>query len=155
VKRIICIGNRYKPEDAAGPLVCEYLGRSALPPDVEVIDGALADLDLLRFVEPAERVVFVDAALDCGTLDRVAVFTAAEVEQDAPGAYDHSAGLAYCLRAWRCAAERPLPETFVVGIAGVPNCETVRAAAELCVSVARDGFTAEHRPAVPSAGGAS
>ena len=47
MKRIICVGNRHSAADAAGPLVYERLARMERPLDIEVIDGALAGLDLL------------------------------------------------------------------------------------------------------------
>jgi hydrogenase maturation protease len=153
VKRIICIGNRYQPEDAAGPLVYEYLSQTPLPPDVDALDGGLAGLDLLRFVEQAERVVFIDAWLGPELHERVAVFAAAEIERAASDTYGHAAGLAYMLRAWRNVADGPLPETWVVGISGVPDRDTVRAAAELSLSIARDGCDPGREAVLQLAGG--
>ena len=37
-KRIICVGNRYRPEDSAGPMVYDQLVNDKLPKDIEVID---------------------------------------------------------------------------------------------------------------------
>ena len=145
MKRIICIGNRYAPQDAAGPLVYERLRATPLPPGVAVSDGALGGLDLLGLVEAAERIVFVDATVGWGAPGSIAVLTAAEIERDAPEMYDHAAGLPYLLRAWRRVAAGPLPEVVLVGIEGSPTRETVEAAAKLCVSIAADGYAPECR----------
>ena len=37
-KRIICVGNRYRPEDSAGPMVYDQLVSDRLPKDIEVIE---------------------------------------------------------------------------------------------------------------------
>ncbi len=140
MKRVICIGNRYQPEDAAGPRVFDHLVGSLLPPDVAVLDGGLRGLDLLCYLEHVERVVFVDAVRGRSTPERIVVLTAAQVEAAAGGVYDHGAGLSYLLGAWRRVVEGPLPEIYLVGIVGLADAATVAAAAELCVSIAVRGY---------------
>ncbi len=152
MRRIICVGNRHSAADAAGPLVYERLARMERPLDIEVIDGALAGLDLLRFVEQAERVVFVDAVRAGGSRGRVVVLTADEAAENAPEIYDHSAGLAYLLRALRCVSEGPLPEIWVVGIEGIPEGETIKTAADLCLSIAAEGYRAARQHTAPACG---
>ena len=151
---IICVGNRYQATDAAGPLVYERLAQAELPPGVELIDGGLAGLDLSRFMEQAERIVFVDAVLAPDSQDGVVILTAEDVEKDALDTYDHAAGLGYMLRAARQMSDGPLPEIFVVGIAGVPDPGTITTAASLCVSIAADGYLAEQGQEARTAGGA-
>ena len=73
MKRIICIGNCYTPDDAAGPKVYDRLLQCALPNDIEVIDGGLAGLNLLRFIDNAERVVFVDNVSGFGQPNEIVV----------------------------------------------------------------------------------
>ena len=146
MKRIICIGNRYHPEDDAGALVYERLARMRLPADVEVIDGGLGGLDLLRFVEGAGRVVFVDAAAG-GPRGAMAVWTADEIERQTPDAYGHAAGLAYLLSAARIAADGLLPEMLILGLAPAPDGDAVRTAADLCLSLAAEGSGAVREPA--------
>jgi hydrogenase maturation protease len=154
MKRIICVGNRYHPEDAAGPLVYERLAQTERPPGVEVIDGALTGLDLLRFVEQTERVVFVDAVSALGPPGTIIVLRADEVSGNAGAVYDHSAGLAYLLRVLPRVLAGPVPEIFLVGIEGIPARGTIRAAADLCLSIAAEGYRAAHGP-VARASGAS
>jgi Ni,Fe-hydrogenase maturation factor len=154
MKRIICIGNRYAPQDAAGPRVYESLLQSALPPNVQVIDGGLAGLDLLRFVEGAERVVFVDQI--SGFRDQLlglggqvsgikvadgGIFileAAAVVALAAKGRYGHSAGLAYLLRVLPKACEGPVPHVKLVGIEGYPDQATIDRAATIALQIVNE-----------------
>lgn len=116
MNRIICIGNRYVPGDAAGHLVYQQLQRRELPPDVELIDGGLAGLDLLRFVERSERVVFVDSVDDPGCPDPVVVWSAEQVGELADRGYEHSAGLPYLMRVLPRVCDGPLPKIWLVGV---------------------------------------
>lgn len=136
MKRIICIGNRYHCDDAAGARVYDCLTQMDRPPDVQVIDGGLAGLDLLRFLERTERVVFADALLGTGSHQPVAVLTADDLQADAPETYGHSAGLAYLLRVLPSVADGPLPEISVVGLAPDADRDAVHQAANLCLSLA-------------------
>jgi len=145
MKRVICVGNRYHPEDAAGPLVYDRLALLERPADVEVIDGVLGGLDLLRFVEGAARVVFVDAAWGCETPGGLLLLAGDEVERQAPTAYGHMAGLAYLLGVVRHVLDGPVPEIFVLGIAGAPQRATIEAAARLGLEIASHGRRVEQR----------
>ncbi len=141
MKRIICIGNRYVREDAAGPAVHRRLLRGALPPDVEVIDGGLAGLDLLRFVEGAARVVFVDAVRGLGPSERpngagVVVLEAADAAALATDRYDHGAGLPYLLRILPQVCEGALPPVLLVGIEGTADDAVIDRAAALALQAA-------------------
>lgn len=140
MKRIICIGNRYRPRDAAGPLVYEELIARGPTAGIEVIDGGLAGLDLLRFVEGAERVVFVDALEESEGVCRVTLLTPDQAACTGEPAYDHAAGLGYLLGVLPAACEGPAPEIIVVGIEGRPSSSAVVCAAELALALARDGW---------------
>ncbi len=151
MKRIICIGNRYDPEDAAGPEVYKRLLQYTLPPDVEVIDGGLAGLDLLRFIEGAERVVFVDRVAGFGQSklgeqdmsSQIVVLEAADVAAVAGSRYEHSAGLAYLLRVLPEVSEDVVPHILLVGIEGHPDTGIIDAAASLALKIAvEDGHRA-------------
>jgi hydrogenase maturation protease len=115
MKRIICIGNRFVPQDAAGFRVYQRLQRRPRPPDVELIDGGLAGLDLLRLLEGVERVVFVDR-VDLDGPATVVVLEAEEVAALADERYGHAAGLPYLLRVAPAVCEGPLPDMLLVGI---------------------------------------
>lgn len=136
MKRIICVGNRFAPGDTTGSLVYEHLLRAPLPRDLEVIDGGLGGLDLLRFVEGAERVVFVDSVSGFAERGQTIVLDLAEAQALAGDAYDHAAGLPYLLRALPCVCAGAIPEVLVVGVEGDAEPAVVGAAAELALRLA-------------------
>ncbi|HVP10280.1 MAG TPA: hydrogenase maturation protease [Phycisphaerae bacterium] len=154
MKRIICIGNRFEPQDSAGSLVYDRLMETLLPPDVEVIDGGLAGLDLLHFLEGAQRVVFVDAVSGFDTPGGIAVLTAEQAARSVGATFDHSAGLAYLLGSLNGALDGPVPEVFVVGIAGIPDHDTIMTAVDLALSITAEGYREGCRPAAPISGDA-
>ena len=139
MKRIICIGNRYCQEDAAGSLVYDHLAHTRLPADVELIEGGLAGLDLLRFVENSPRVVFVDAVDGFHARDKIVVLDAEQAARHADSSYGHAAGLGYLLRVLPQVCEAPPEEVFLVGIEGDLDAGVIREAAELSVAIAVDG----------------
>ena len=139
MRRIICIGNRYHPEDAAGPQVCDLLRRGALPEGIEVIDGGLAGLNLLRYVERAERVVFVDRVCGFGRPGEVLSLNPEEAAAAAAPRYDHAGGLAYLLRVVPVACEGPAPGIVIVGIEGPADGGAIAEAAALALKLAVDG----------------
>lgn len=147
MKRIICIGNRYVPEDAAGLFVYEQLVHMSLPRDIEVIDGGLAGLDLLRFIEGAERVVFVDRIVGFsqpqpGQLNEsstIVVLDASDVTDLAARRYDHTAGLAYLLRVLPTVCEGVIPSIQLVGIKSYPCDEVIQKATEITLKIALEG----------------
>lgn len=138
MRRIICIGNRYVTEDAIGSLVYERLRRSPLPDDVELFDGGLAGLNLLRLLEGVERVVFVDRTVGLGAGDEIVVLGAAQVATLAEGPFEHSAGLPYLLRMLPAVCEGPLPQIWLVGVeTETPEDErTIDEAASLALKLA-------------------
>lgn len=135
MRRIICVGNRLVAEDDAGPRVYERLAEMALPPGVEVIDGGLAGLDLLRLVEGAEQVVFVDAVHGFAGPGGVRVLEAEEVAATAGSGFDHGVGLAYLLRVLPRICAGPVPRVCLVGIEGRAGSESVEAAAALALQM--------------------
>lgn len=139
MKRIICVGNRLIAEDAAGCLVADRLRSRLLPSDVEVIDGGVAGLDLLRFIEGAERVVFVDGISGFGCEGEAVVIERSEAAATAGTAYDHTAGLAYLLRVLPEVLPASLPPITVVGLEGKASGAVVERAAELSLKLACGG----------------
>lgn len=120
--RIICVGNRFVPQDAAGPAVYSLLRAGELPAGVELIDGGIAGLDLLRWVEGARRVVFVDALCEppgrevgAGVVLLTCEEVAARAGMEPGGAYGHAAGLSALLRLIPAVCSPP-PEVLVVGV---------------------------------------
>jgi hydrogenase maturation protease len=136
VKRIICVGNRFRRNDSAGPLVYDYLAGTWLSEELELIDGGLAGLDLLRFVEGSERVVFVDAVTGFGDSRCVVVLDGEEGARYAGASYDHYGGLSYLLRMLPAVLEGAMPEIFIVGVQGSPDSRAIAHAADTAMKVA-------------------
>lgn len=135
MNRIICIGNRYIAQDAAGPAVYDYLQGQELPPQVEVIDGGVGGLALLRFMENVYRVIFVDQT--CGFTETMVVMRGVDVA-DLAERYDHAAGLPYLLRIFPQVCEGMLPEIAVIGIGPDPAPILIRTAARQALQMATD-----------------
>jgi hydrogenase maturation protease len=103
---------------------------------VDVVDGGLAGLDLLRYVEGAKRVVFVDAVSGFARSGEVIALPAGDVAHAGPAWYDHAAGLTYLLRLLPDVCEGTIPEIFVVGIEGNADDDTIAAAADVSLRIA-------------------
>ena len=138
-KRIICVGNRYRSDDSAGPMVYDQLVSDGLPEDIEVIDGGLAGLNLLRFIHGADRVVFIDAVNGFKPSGGVIVLDAKDASRHADTGFGHSAGLSYFLRVLPEVHDGKLPEIFVVGIEGTPDSDKILEAAEVSLKIATLG----------------
>jgi hydrogenase maturation protease len=134
--RIVCIGNRHHPEDDAGPRVYSRLHAAVLPPGIELIDGGLNGLNLLRCLEGADRVVFVDTVSGFGRPGELVVLDPHEGEAVASLPYDHTSGLAYLLRVFPALCDSPAPEVRIVGIEGPAEAEAISAAAGLALRLA-------------------
>lgn len=139
MKRIICVGSRFRSEDSAGPMVYDRLLSENLPKDVEVIDGGLAGLDLLRFLHDADRLIFVDAVNGFIPSGGVLVLSAEDAARNSDTMFGHGAGLAYCLRVLPEILDGEVPEIFVVGIEGNPDPDKILNAADMCLAIATQG----------------
>ena len=146
--RIVCVGNRLEAGDVAGPLVYAHLVANGTPPPIEVIDGGLGGLDLLRWIEGARRLVFVDTVVGFSDTDGLVVLRGDEVGDSADAAFGHSAGLPYLLRVAPQVLEGPLPELYVVGLQGTPTPKRIELAAGLSVELVTHGRPAALHPAV-------
>ncbi|MFA6497791.1 MAG: hydrogenase maturation protease [Desulfurivibrionaceae bacterium] len=135
---VICLGNRYVPGDDVGCRVFDYLSGISTPAYVEIIDGGLCGLDLLRSVEGKRRVVFADAVTGMGAPCEIVVLSREQVA-DYAGSYGHSAGLPYLLRLLPQVCLPPLPEIALVGAEGIVDEGTVRMLAQRCMEIAIHG----------------
>ncbi|MBN2448354.1 MAG: hydrogenase maturation protease [Phycisphaerae bacterium] len=137
VIRIICVGNRYSGDDNAGPLVHDQLAGMPLPAGVELVDGGLAGLNLLRFVDGAERVVFIDSVtyIQPG----VVVLAGQDIAALKPSDYDHAGGLSYLLGVLPEVCDGQVPEVLIVGVAGDVDQEKLAAAAHTSIALAVEG----------------
>ncbi len=145
MKRIICIGNRLLDADAAGPRVFDLLAAGPQVPDVDLVDGGIAGLNLLGLIDGAERVVFVDSVSGYAPAGGVVVLMPAEIPAPEQ-VYDHGAGLPYLLAVLPQVCDRPPAEVCLVGIevpagnaaiaeAARLACELASAGPEVCAAV--------------------
>ena len=111
---IICLGNRYGAGDDVGCRVFDRLSSDELPEEMELVDGGLCGLDLLRVMEGRRRVVFVDALAGLADAGTVVVLSREQVAAHA-GGYGRGAGLPYLLRLLPQVCAAPLPEIALVG----------------------------------------
>lgn len=135
---IICLGNRFVAGDDIGCRVYDYLKSNPASPLVDIIDGGLCGLDLLRLIEGRRRVVFADAVAGIADEHCIAVLDHDEVAAYA-GNYGHSAGLPYLLHMLPHACVPPWPEITLLGADGAASEATVAALAERCMEIAIHG----------------
>lgn len=137
---IICLGNPFVESDSLGPRVFAELSARELPPGVEIIDGGLAGLNLLCFLDGCQRVVLADAIIGAET--PAIMEASAGAEFPSVPAFGHSSGAGYLLRARFALGGPDIPQIFVIGAeSGQP--QVVREVAGLCLQVALHGRGAE------------
>jgi len=127
--RIVCVGNRFVPGDDLGGRVHDLLAGRPLPDGIELVDGGLHGLDLLRVVEGARRAVFVDSIAGFGAPGAVVVLPRAEVAALAEGAWGHHAGLPHLFHLLPRLCDGPPPEVILVGAEGPAGPAAVEAVA--------------------------
>lgn len=140
---IICIGNRFVEKDAAGLQVYDLLrARQPLPPEVTLVEGGLAGLNLLPLLEQGGRVVFIDAIEGYGSQGDIVLLSHEEILATAPRRhYGHDAGLPYLLTILPMVCDGPLPsEILLIGLEGKCSPEQIRQAADLCIAITARGF---------------
>lgn len=71
---LIGVGNRYRMDDGAGPMVAEWVAQ--LVPDLRVIEHSGEGASLIELWTPADEVVVVDAARPAGRPGRITNFDA-------------------------------------------------------------------------------
>lgn len=133
---VICIGNRYLPGDDLGPRVFDRLNGSSGAAGIDLIDGGLCGLNLLRSIEGRRRVVFVDAVAGVG---RKIVSLDVESAVTQRGNYGHAAGLPYLLRMAPLVCSGPLPEITLIGAEGPLDEQLLAAVAARSLEVAQRG----------------
>ena len=140
---IICIGNRFVREDSAGcAVLAVLLDMQPLPPHVELIEGGMAGLNLLPYLERGGRVVFVDAVNGFAGPGEIVLLNRKEIISTfEAGPFDHEAGLAYLLSVLPRVGEGVPPEEIVlVGLEGECPAKTIERAARLSVLIAAQGL---------------
>ena len=72
---VLGIGNITRKDDGAGIRVVELLREHDLPDNVHLLDGGTAGLDLLPYLEGADRIIVVDALLSDNPAGTITVLT--------------------------------------------------------------------------------
>lgn len=142
-KRIICIGNRFIEEDAAGLAVFTEIEKmQPLSPEIELIEGGLAGLNLLPLLEQGGRVVFVDSVRGFTQPGEIVLVDCRkQMPPGNAGHFDHDAGLAYLLAVLPRVCEGELPrEIVLVGLEGRWSEKTIERAARLSLDIAMHGL---------------
>jgi len=134
--RILCIGNRYHPDDWVGPAVYDLLADDS-DDEVEVVDGGLLGLDLLCFFDNVTRIVIADTLRGAGR----GVIVVENPSADAAALrFDHGGGLPALLGANALLNPKP-PKLWLAGLdAAAPRAQAV-ALAGTCWALARQGGT--------------
>ena len=141
VNQIICIGNRLVTSDAAGLAVYDRLRSLQLPADIRLIEGGLAGLDLLPFLETGGRVVFVDTVSGFTKNGGIVVLDQHSLLRESSAtSYGHEAGLPYLLAILPHVCEGVLPdEITLVGLEGAYSNDTIDEAVSLILEIATNG----------------
>lgn len=138
--RIICIGNRFVGEDDFGSRVYDVLVGMARPTEVEIVDGGLAGLNLLRYLDDGRSILFVDAVSGFAPPGEITVIDGDVIARQATGRYGHEAGLPFLLRVLPSVVDNPPPRIRLVGCEGSASDGTVQDAARLSLQLALESL---------------
>jgi len=122
---VLGIGNVLRKDDGAGVRVVELLRERDLPDSVRLLDGGTAGLDLLPYLEGANRIIIVDALLSDRPAGTITVLSGDKVREHDILMSGHFGKLSELLD---LAAELwTRPDTIIVGITP-QDCESYEAA---------------------------
>ncbi len=79
--RVICCGNPFRGDDAAGLEVFKQLEKESFPRYVEIIEGGILGINLLTLFQGCDRVILVDSVLMDEKRGHIQWFTMADVLQ--------------------------------------------------------------------------
>lgn len=134
--RILCIGNRFVGEDNFGPRVYDALAGMEHPADVEIVDGGLAGLNLLRYLDDGRSVVFVDAVSGFARIGEITVIDGDIVARQGADKFGHEAGLPFLLRVLPAVVDNLPPRISLIGCEGGASDGAVLDAARLSLQLA-------------------
>ena len=83
-KLIIGCGNLLLRDEGFGVHLIEYLKQKKLSPDIELLDGGTAGLDLIDFIRQPDKVVIVDAVKAEGKPGQIYSFSPQDFETENP-----------------------------------------------------------------------
>jgi hydrogenase maturation protease len=114
---VLGVGNLLLKDDGVGVHVVQKLMERVLPPDVEVIDGGTAAIDLLHFIAGTKRLIVVDALRGGGAPGTIYRLTPEdlEVRREGRGVTLHQSDLLDVLEMAARLGERP-PTVIIIGV---------------------------------------
>ncbi|MDA8156081.1 MAG: HyaD/HybD family hydrogenase maturation endopeptidase [Actinomycetota bacterium] len=114
---VLGIGNLLMRDEGAGVHAVGVLRENfSFPPGVTVMDGGTMGLDLLYFLEGADRLLMMDAVASGAQPGAVRMFEGSEIPPSAWGKYSvHQIGLQDLVTAMRLTGQEP-PEICLAGI---------------------------------------
>jgi len=121
---VLGIGNVLRKDDGVGIRVIELLRERKLPDHVRLLDGGTAGLDLLSYLEGANRIIIVDALLSDSPAGSITILSGDKVREHDIFMSGHFGKLSELLDL--AAALWTRPETIIVGIAP-QDCESYEA----------------------------
>ncbi|MBF0499763.1 MAG: hydrogenase maturation protease [Candidatus Riflebacteria bacterium] len=136
----MCVGNDMVSGDDLGPMVFKSLKNKSLPDTIEVIDGGLQGLNLIRFFEKIDRVILVDSLCGFNAENEVIILDAIRVAQNMDVSFSHSNGLGYLLRILPEVLESEVPEIILVGREGKVDASSIRAVTEACLRISENNY---------------
>ena len=137
--RVICCGNPFRGNDAAGLHVLAGIQKRC--PDLDAVDGGMGGLGLISLMEGYDRIIIVDATAGIGEIGDVQVFRDGIPAWDGPDASFHDVGVAEAVAVGK--AIGVAPRVILVGIEGgvtmplseVMDPEVERAVPRACSAV--------------------
>lgn len=138
--RIICIGNRLVADDDFGPRVYDALAAMDLPPGIEIVDGGLAGLDLLRHLDDGREALFIDNVAGYAAKGELTVIGGDELARQSTGIYGHDAGLPFLVQVLPQVVDRPPRRIRLLGCEGRASPDTVASAARLGLQIAQESL---------------
>jgi len=122
---VLGIGNVLRKDDGAGIRVIELLRERNLPDSVRLLDGGTAGIDLLPYLEGADRIIIVDALITDSPAGTITLLAGNEVREHDVFMSGHFGRLSELLD---LAAEIwTRPEAIIIGITP-KDCESYEAA---------------------------
>jgi hydrogenase maturation protease len=115
MRLIIGCGNLLLKDEGIGVHCIEFLKQKNLPEGVELLDGGTAGIDLIGFIQQAEKVVIVDAVRAGGNPGEIYCFSPQDFETEAsPITSLHDITLKDIFRIIQKLG--PLPKIRIIGI---------------------------------------
>lgn len=140
MSRVICIGNRLVANDDFGPRVYDALAAMERPPGIELVDGGLAGLNLLRHLDDGQAALFIDNVAGYTTPGELVVIEGDELGRQPTATYGHQAGLPFLVQVLPQVVDHPPSRIRLLGCEGCASDATVVAAARLGLQLAQEAL---------------